>query len=326
MLLALIPAFLYYLCLLLQVHYQAITLGMTGSGKRADIREVWHQLKERGHLLIPIIVLVVLLLVGYYPVTAVNWAMLAVPLAAAMRKETRMGIRRIVTALGEAVQDLAWIAPVCALSGIIIVGLFQTGLGSTFSHVVSTSASGSLLLLAVMGGLACILLGTGVPPIPAYLLTVLIVAPIMVKVGIPLLVAHFFSLYYANLALITPPVAIGALVAAGIAGASFWRIGFTAVRLAIVGFIIPIVFVYRPALLLFGSPMEIVWALAASVILVFCLASALEGWMVKRLNIWARLLLLGAGIALIPPNPLVNAGAVILAGFILLWQLRKHAT
>jgi TRAP transporter 4TM/12TM fusion protein len=326
MLLAVIPAFLYYLCLLLQVHYQAIILGMTGSGKGVDVRAVWNQLKERGHLLIPLIVLVVLLLAGYYPVTAISWAMLAVPLAAAMRKETRMGIRRIMTALGEAVQDLAWIAPVCALSGIIIVGLFQTGLGSTFSHVVSVSASGSLLLLAVMGGLACILLGTGVPPIPAYLLTVLIVAPLMVKAGIPLLVAHFFSLYYANLALITPPVAIGALVAAGIAGADFWAIGFTAVRLAIVGFIIPIVFVYRPALLLFGSPVEIVWALAASVILVFCLASALEGWMVKRLNIIERLLLLGAGIALIPPNPLVNAGAVILAGLILLWQLRKRAT
>ena len=326
MIVAVIPAFFYYLCLLLQVHYQAVILGMTGSGKGADIREVWNQLKERGHLLIPLIVLVALLLAGYYPVTAVIWAMLAVPLAAALKKETRMGLRRIMTALGEAVQDLAWIAPVCALSGIVIVGLFQTGLGSSFSHVVSVSAGGSLLLLAIMGGLACILLGTGVPPTPAYLLTVLIVAPLMVKAGIPLLVAHFFSLYYANLALITPPVAIGALVAAGIAGASFWRISFTAVRLAIVGFIIPIVFVYRPALLLFGSPVEIIWALAATAILVFCLASALEGWMVKRLNILERLLLVAAGIALIPPDLLVNVGAVILAGLIFLWQLRKHAT
>jgi TRAP transporter 4TM/12TM fusion protein len=325
MIVAVIPAFFYYLCLLLQVHYQAVILGMTVSGKGVDFREVWNQLKERGHLLIPLIILVVLLLAGYYPVTAVIWAIPTVPLAAAMRKETRMGIRKIMTALGEAVQDLAWVAPICALSGIIIVGLFQTGLGSTFSHVVSVSAGGSLLLLAVMGGLACIVLGTGVPSIAAYLMTVLIVAPLMVKAGIPVLVAHFFSLYYANLAFITPPIAIGAIVAAGIAGASFWYIGLTAIRLAIVGFIIPIVFVYRPALLLFGSPVEIIWALAASTILVFCLASALEGWMVKRLNIIERLLLAAAGIALIPPNLMVNIGAAIVAVLILLWQLRKRA-
>jgi TRAP transporter 4TM/12TM fusion protein len=325
MILAVIPAFFYYLCLLLQVHYQSIILGIAGSGKGADIKEVWDQLKERGHLLIPLIVLIVLLLVGYYPVTAVIWALPTVPVVAALRKGTRMGLKQIAKALGEAAQDLAWVAPICALSGIIIVVLFQTGLGSTFSHLVSISAGNSLLLVVVMGGLACIVLGTGVPSIAAYLMTVLIVAPLMVKAGLPVLVAHFFSLYYANLAFITPPIAMGAFVAAGIAGASFWLIGFTAVRLAIVGFIIPVVFVYRPALLLFGSPVEIVWALAASAILVFCLASALEGWMLKRLGILQRILLLAAGIALIPPNLLANVGAVIVAGLVLLWQVRgKH--
>ncbi len=322
MLLAIIPAFFYYSCLLLQVHYQSVILGITGSGKRIVFNEVWNQLKERGHLLIPLIVLIVLLLAGYYPVIAVIWAIPTVPVVAALKKETRMGLKRIMAALSESMQELARVAPICALSGIIIVGLFQTGLGSTFSHLVSISAGDSLLLLAVMGGLACIVLGTGVPSIAAYLMTVLIVAPLMVKAGLPVLVAHFFSLYYANLAFITPPIAMGAFVAAGIAGASFWRIGFTAVRLAIVGFIIPVVFVYRPSLLLFGSPVEIIWALAASAVLVVCLASALEGWMLKRLNILERLLLFVAGIALIPPNLLVNVGAVILASLVLLWQVR----
>jgi TRAP transporter 4TM/12TM fusion protein len=326
MILAVIPAFFYYLCLLLQVHYQAIILGITGSGERVAFSQLWDQLKRRGHLLIPLIFLIVLLLVGYYPVTAVIWAIPTVPVVAALRKETRMGLQRIATALGEAAQELARVAPICGLSGIIIVVLFQTGLGSTFSHLVSLSAGNSLLLLVVMGGLACIILGTGVPSIAAYLMTVLIVAPLMVKAGLPVLVAHFFSLSYANLAFITPPIAMGAFVAAGIAGASFWLIGFTAIRLAMVGFIIPVVFVYRPALLLFGSPLEIVWALAATAIMVFCLASALEGWMLKRLGVLPRLLLLGAGIALIPPNLLLNVGAAVVAGLVLLWQLRKRAT
>jgi TRAP transporter 4TM/12TM fusion protein len=322
MLLAIIPAFFYYLCLLLQVHYQSIILGIGGSGERPAFNLVWDNLRERGHLLIPLIFLIVMLLLGYYPVTAVIWAILAVPVVAAFRKETRMGPRRILATLGEATLDLVWIAPLCALSGIIIVALFQTGLGSTFSHLVSISAGDSLLILVVMGGLACLVLGTGIPPLASYLMTVLIVAPLMVKTGIPVLVAHFFSLYYANLAFITPPIAVGAFVAAGIAGASFWPVSLTAVRLAIVGFIIPIVFVYRPALLLYGSPLEILWALAASAVLVACLASALEGWMLKRLNILPRILLFGAGLALIPPNPWANIGAVVLAGLVLLWQWR----
>jgi TRAP transporter 4TM/12TM fusion protein len=322
MVLALIPAFLYYFCLLLQVHFQAVKMGMTGTGQRATIPEVLAILKERGHLLIPLVILIVLLLLGYYPVTAVLWAMLVLPLVAALKKDTRMGPKRIIMALGDALQDIAFIAPICALSGIIIVALFQTGLGSTFSHIVSTSAGGSLLLLVIMGGAACIILGTGVPPTPSYLMTVLIVAPIMVKVGLPVLVPHFFSLYYANLALITPPDAIGALIAAGIAGANFWSVSFTAMRLSVVAFIIPVVFVFRPALLLFGSPTEVAWALVASILLTVCLAAALEGWMFKKMSTLERLALVGAGIALIPPNLPINIGATILAAFVFLWQLR----
>jgi TRAP transporter 4TM/12TM fusion protein len=321
--LAVIPAFFYYLCLILQVHYQSIILGIAGSGNRIAFDQIGAELKKRGHLLIPIIVLIVLLLLGYYPVTVVLWAMLAVPLSAAIKKDTRVGVRQITRALGEAIQELAVVAPMCALSGIIIVALFQTGLGSAFSHLVSVAAGSSLLLMIVMGGLACIVLGAGVPPTAAYLMTVLIVAPLMVKTGIPVLVAHFFSLYYANLAFITPPIAVGALVAAGIARADFWSVSLTAIRLAIVGFVIPVIFVYRPALLLFGSPVEIIWALAASAVLVACMASALEGWMLKRLNVLKRILLLGAGIALIPPNPWANAGAVVLAGLVLLWQAKR---
>jgi len=326
MTLSIIPAFFYFLCILLQVHYQAIKLNLTGTGEKVDINEVFRIVKERGHLLVPILVLIVLLLLGYYPVEAAFWSILAIPLVAALRKKTRMGPRRVIKALSEAMQDMALIAPICALAGIIIVGLFQTGLGSAFSHIVSTSAGQSLLLLVVLGGLACILLGTGAPPTASYLMTVLIVAPLMVKSGLPVMVAHFFSLYYANISFISPPMAIGAIVSAGIAKANFWPTSLIAVRLAIVGFIIPVVFVYRPALLLFGSPVEIIWALAASTILVVCLASALEGWMLKRLNIVKRIILLGAGIALIPPILPINIGAVILASLVFIWQLRESRT
>ena len=322
MLLAVIPAALYYACLLLQVHLQAVHTGMQGLGRGVDFAAVRAELVQRGHLLLPVVVLVVLLVRGYYPAGAVLWAIPVVPLAAALRPGTRMGLRTLARALAEASQEMVRIAPVCALSGIVIVALFQTGLGSTFSHIVSSAAGQSLLLLSLLGAAACLVLGTGVPPTPAYLVTVLIVAPLMVKSGLPVLVAHFFSLYYANIAFITPPIAVGALVGAGIAGASFWPTSLAAVRLAAVGFAIPIAFVYRPALLLFGGPLDILWALFASLVLVVCFATAFEGWMLRRLSMPQRILLLGAGCALIPPHLVANVVALVVVAGILLWQLR----
>ena len=320
MVLAVIPAVLYYICLLLQVHFQAIHTGLRGTGKGPDLVRMKQELAARGHLLLPVLLLVVLLLRGYYPASAIIWAIPSVPLSAALRSNTRMPLRLIVRALVEASQELVRVAPVCALSGIVIVALFQTGLGSAFSHVVSAAAGQSLLLLALMGAAACLVLGMGVPPTPAYLMTVLIVAPLMVKSGLPVLVAHFFSLYYANLAFITPPIAIGSFVAAGISGADFWRLSGAAVRLASVGFAIPLVFVYRPALLLFGDPLSVVWAVAACSVLVMCLAAAFEGWMLTRLPMAARVLLLGAALALIPPNVVANLVALVTVGVVFVLQ------
>lgn len=159
-----------------------------------------------------------------------------------------------------------------------------------------------------------IVLGMGVSPTAAYLMTVLIVAPLMVKSGVPVTVTHFFSLFYANMAFITPPVAIGAFVAADMAGADVWRVGITAVRLASVGFAVPFVFVHRPPLLLCEEPLEVIWAVFACAVLVLCLACAFEGWMLKRLSISLRVPILGAGLALIPPHPGANVAAAAAGG------------
>ncbi len=323
MLIALIPAALYYSCLIAQVHLQAVRTGIRATGIKPDIRTLVQELRTRGHLLVPMVVLVALLIDGHYPATVAMWSIPLVPLVAALRSETRMGPRRIAVALQEASQELIRVAPVCALGGVIIIALFQTGLGSTFSHVASSAAGNSLLLLVLIGAAACLLMGTGTPPIAAYLMTVLIVAPLMIGSGIPVLVAHFFSLYYSILAFIIPPIAVGALVASGIAGAGFWSTSITAVRLAIVGFVVPLAFVYRPALLLYGGPVDVAWALAASAMLVFCLATASEGWILGRLRIIMRLLLVTAGFLMIPPNLLLNSGGLVIVVAVALSQLRR---
>ncbi|MFC1867947.1 TRAP transporter permease [Thermodesulfobacteriota bacterium] len=324
---ALLPALLYYLGILLQVHFQAIKEDIRGiaDDKRSPIEQVLGLLKEQGHLLLPIILVVVLLLVGITPVASVSWAILSVVLAAALRKKTRMGPKRILIALNEAVRDVITTTLTLSLAGIIIVTLFSTGLGGMFSHAVSSASGDSLLLLALTAALASLILGMTGPIIGSYLITILIVAPAMVEAGLPTIVAHFFSLYFANIAFITPPVAVGAFVAAGIARTSFWRIGFTGIRLAIAAFVVPFIFLYRPALLMVGRPMEVLLALIVGIVVVASLASALEGWMLRKLNIYLRILLFVAAFALIPPKLLINIGAIILIGLILLLQTRKKS-
>lgn len=177
-------------------------------------------------------------------------------------------------------------------------------------------------MISLLAGAVSLILGMAGPIIGSYLITVLIVGPVMVEAGLPTIVSHFFALYFANIAFITPPVAIGAFVAAGIAKASFWSIGFTAVRLSIAAFAVPFVFVYRPALLMIGSPVEILLALVVGIIVVTSLASALEGWLLTRLNMLQRVLLIMGGIALIPSHFFMNIGAIILLGLVLTWQAK----
>lgn len=322
MIIAAVPAIFYYLCILLQVHFQALRLGI-GRGQEGTIKQVPRLLKEQGHLLLPLVVLVGLLIAGWHPLRAVIWAILAVVVAAAFRKETRMGARRLAAVFHDVARELPLIGLVCALSGTILIALFHTGISGKFSHVIATTG-GSLLFTCVIGGLVCIILGMGIPPIAAYLVTVLIVAPIMIESGVPIIVAHFFSLYYSNIAFITPPIAIGAFIAASVAGANFWDVGFRAVRLGAVGFVIPILMVYRPGILMFGTSGQIIWDIFSCLIMTLCLASAFEGWQIMKLNPIQRAVLLVAAILIVPPYLTLNIGAIAIAGLILLWQLYRR--
>jgi len=318
---AAIPAVLYFVSVFIQVHYQAVKLGMEGSTEKKDIlREVLAVLKEKGHLLLPIVVLVALLLLNYPATMSAFWAIITIVAAASLRKSTRIGPKRILVAIAGAAQDLAMVAIACALAGFILFSLYTTGLSATISHHASLLIEESLLFGILLGGVTCIVLSMGTPVIASYLITVLIVSPVMVESGIEMIVAHLFCLYLANMSFITPPIAVGAFVAANIAKASFWRVGFTALRLAMAGFVVPIAFCYRPAMVLDGSVPEILLAVVLGVIMVISMGSALEGWLLKRLNMFGRVLMAGVCIGLIVPHLSINIGAIILVALIVLWQ------
>ncbi len=322
MITALLPAFLYYLGILLQVHFQAIKLNISGyTYERNSNDGILSLLKEQGHLLLPIFFLTALLLWGYTPVMAAFLSTLSVIIVTAFRKKTRMGLKQILISLDEAIREATTIALILSLSGIILISLFTTGLAGMFTHTVSVIAGGSLLLLGFIGSISSLIIGMIGPIIGSYLITTLIVVPAMVKEGLPLMVAHFFCLYFANISFITPPVAIGAFVAASIAKANFWHIGFTALRLSFASCLVPFVFIYRPALLLHGDLISILEAFIYGILIIICFASAFEGWFFTKLDFFQRILLISSGLGFMSINTFFNILSVISLGIVLIWQM-----
>lgn len=322
MLVSVFPAILYFFGVFMQVHYQALKLGMVGSTEKQDVvKEVLIVLKEKGHLLVPIVILVILLFLNYPSSMAAFWAIIAIIVVGSLRKSTRIGLKRTLLAIGTAAQDMPLVALASALAGFIVFGLYTTGLAAQISHYASLLIENSMLLGILLGGLVCLILGMPAPVIACYLITVLIVSPILLKSGVEMIVAHLFCLYMANMALITPPVAVGAFVAANIAKASFWRVGWTALRLSLAGFIVPVAFCYRPGMVLRGSLPEIMVAVVIGVIMVICMASALEGWLLRKLSLLERALMAGVCATLVVPHTLINSAAIIIFAFVVLWQV-----
>jgi TRAP transporter 4TM/12TM fusion protein len=315
---AFIPAVLYYFGILLQVHYQAVKMEIGVGERRSTVLEI---LKQRGHLLLPLVLLVILLFMEWPPVQAVTWSSVLMIPVSWLRKDTRMGPKKIFTALAESARTATIVALTLGLAGVVFISLFITGVTGILSHFIFLVGGDSLLIVVLLAALLAIVIGMSGPAIASYLIVVMVVAPLIVAKGLPMVAAHLFSLYYANIAFLTPPVALGAFVAAGLAKASFWRVGFTSVKLSVAGFLVPMIFVYRPGLLLVGAPLKIILATAVGFVVIACLASALEGYLLRPLHFVERSSLFVAALALIPQNLSANIGSIVLIFLVLSWQL-----
>ena len=190
----------------------------------------------------------------------------------------------------------------CACSGLIVGVLSLTGIGYKFINVITALAGSNLLLLMAMLMVTCIILGMGVPTAPAYIIVATLGAPALMKAGVPIIAAHMFVYFYAILSVITPPVCLAAFAGAAIAETNAMKTGVTAMKLGIVAFIIPFMFVFEPALLMQGSTTEIVTAFASALIGVIGIASGMQNWLLVRCRLWERALLLASGLMLIFPG------------------------
>ncbi|MBC6675457.1 MAG: TRAP transporter permease, partial [Acinetobacter sp.] len=249
---ATLPALLYYLGVMAQVHFRAGKDNLKGVPK-ADLPRVKDVLKERGHLLIPIVALVFFLFQSIPVSYAAVYTIVLTVIVASFRKSTRMGFKEILEALADGAKQSLSVMAACAVVGIIIGVVSLTSFGSVMTSSIMSIGAGSLFLTLFFTMIASMILGMGLPSIPAYIITATMAAPALANFDIPTLVAHMFVFYFGLFANITPPVALAAFAGAGIAGGDPMRTGFQALKLSLAGFIVPFLFVYNPAMLMIDT-------------------------------------------------------------------------
>jgi TRAP transporter 4TM/12TM fusion protein len=312
---AAIPAVLYYFSLFYIVHLEAIKVDMKGLPKE-EIPSVKDEFLKRGHLVLPAILLVVILVLGYSPMKAGFWSILAVYAVSLIKRETRMNWPKIKDSLIKGALGSLQVVACCTCAGVVIGVVTQTGLGLKFSNLVISAAHGNLLLSLIYIALAALVLGIGLTTSAAYILTVIIAGPALVDLGVELLTAHLFVFYYACLSTITPPVALASYAAAGIAGASPFRVGYKGMWIAIVAYIVPFFFIYNPSLLWRGPLWLIFISFVTAVFGCMAIGSAVEGYLLRRANLLERVILFVAGLFLISQG--IRESAIGLAAFLVL--------
>ena len=338
---AIVPSFLYYLAVFFAVHFEAKRHKLAGVPK-SELPRLGTVMLTRGHLFIPILIVLVGLIEGYSaPLCALAGALSCLPLAM-LKRTTRAGItwRTVLEALEEGAKNTLAVAMACASAGIVIACVTITGLGIVFTQIVVALAQDTLILALILTACAGIILGMGMPTTPAYIMMVALLVPALIKLGVagcPLPVtpeckaavtpaAHMFAFYFAILSAITPPVALAVFAAASLAKADMWQSGFAAVRAAAPAYIVPFMFVYEPMLLLIVKDWSsewpfVVWSVITASVGVICLAGSLFGWFFTYALMWQRVLLFVAALCLIKPGLITDAIGIVLLAVVSAVQL-----
>ena len=320
---AAIPALLYFTGAWLGVHFEAKRKKLKGI-PRAELPNPLTLLKERGHLAIPLVVIVYLLVAGYTPMRAALVAIFLSILCAMLRKSTRMKPIEIVYGLERGAKGVLGVLVACASAGIIIGVVTKTGVGLRLASGLIDLAGGMLLPAMFFTMITAIVLGMGVPTTANYVITSTIAAPALEQMGVPVLAAHMFVFYFGIIADVTPPVALAAYAGAGISGGNALKTGVHASKLAIAAFIIPYVFVLSPVLLMVdATPLALVSVTLTALLGMIAISSALCGFLADHCRPYERILLIIAGLLMIKPGGITDLVGLILFVVILVMQYRR---
>ncbi len=321
-----IPAFLYYMGVWLGVHYEAKKFGLKGV-PRDQLPKFKELLFGRGHLALPLIVIIYLLVSGYTPMRAALVAIVLAIGASMLKKETRITPIQIVEGLINGAKGTLGVLIACATAGIIIGVVTKTGVGLKLASALLEIAGGKLLPAMFFTMITSLILGMGVPTTANYVITSTIAAPALVQMGVPVLAAHMFAFYFGIIADVTPPVALAAYAGAGIAGADPMKTGVHAARLAIAAFIIPYVFVLNPSLLMIDvSVMGLIQPLITAVLGMWGLSIALTGYYCAPVAMINRVGFFVGGLCMIDPGSFTDIIGIAILAILAFIQRRKAAS
>ncbi len=323
---AFIPALLYYLGVITIIHLRASKNNLEGLPKE-QLPKVSTTLKERGYLIIPLVVLLYFLLSGKTPINAAFFSILSTIILTivvrVIKKETKGLFMDMVSALEDGARTALGVAVSCAVVGLIIGVATLTGFGLKLAGAILFLGHGSLFLTLVFTMVACIVLGMGLPSIPAYIITATMAAPALAKMGVPMLVSHMFVFYFGMLANLTPPVALAAFAGAGISGGNPTKTGFEAVKLALAGFVVPYIFVFSPQLLLIDTTfLGVIPVLITAVLGVIALGTAVEGFLFTKVNPLFRVLMFVSAILLMISGMSSDIAGLVI--FLAIFLYLKH--
>ncbi|WP_245958398.1 TRAP transporter permease [Pelagibacterium sediminicola] len=293
---AIIPALLYFVSVYFMVDLQAAKLDMKGL-PRSELPR-FSVLARQVYLFLPIIILIFTLFSGYSVIRAGTMAMASAAVVSWLTPY-KMGVRAVLKALDMAARMAIQLVAVCAAAGIIVGVIALTGVGARFSTLLLSIAEANQVLALFFAMCISIILGMGMPTTAAYAVAAAVVAPGLVQLGIPVLVAHFFVFYYAVMSAITPPVALAAYAGAGLSGSEPMSTSVEAFKLGLAAFIVPFMFFYSHELLMQGAWLDIVHVAASATLGVFLLSSAVQGYFFGRIGPVLRAILLVAALAMI---------------------------
>ncbi|MFC1592741.1 TRAP transporter permease [Candidatus Omnitrophota bacterium] len=301
---AIIPAIIYYVGVFSSVRFESLRLNLAPIPDE-EIPS-WRQILTWGRmapLVIPFTILIVLLLQGYYIATCAFWACVSLIVLFLFSSFSLLQIRQragmMVDGLERGGKILASVVPLLVCANIVMSLINLTGVGVKISSLIMSAAGGSMLLALVFAAIGCIVIGMGLPTSCAYVLGVAVLYPAIVQIGFLPLVGHFFIFYWTAVSTVTPPVCLAAFAAGAIAQTSWLKVAWVGMRLGIVVYMLPFVFSYEPALLLFGTPQEILMVSLSALVGVVFLSAGVWGYLTTRLSIFIRVLFGGGALMLL---------------------------
>jgi TRAP transporter 4TM/12TM fusion protein len=325
MLAAVVPALLYYGALLLQVDHFAAKTGLKGQ-PAAEIPPLGPVFRSGWHFLFALVLLTYLLLVMKQEALAPYFATIALLASSALfgaKKFRLAGLRDLII---DTTRNIINIVAILAGVGFIVGSLSYTGVGGAFARELLQFAHGNVYLLLIFGALTSFVLGMGMTSSACYIFLAVTLAPALIGGGLNPIASHLFILYWGLISFITPPVALAAIAAASIARSDPWRTGVAAMRLGMINFFLPFLFVLNPTLILIGEPLAVAHDVTTAVVALWLLAASTEGWLygVGRINWPQRALLLIGAAGLLKPGWESDLVGLVMVGVVYAWVLLRR--